>query len=396
MSPLLSRRGTVSLRGVGLLEFASATNPLYYRSGDLEMVGIGEYKRLTASGAGRFETLASLWSEFIAVQPKEVRESLVAFGCGSFDPSGEATLIIPTTLLARNGRELTRIDFAEPGSADAPLPETIGIGPKVEWPQIDSVYPKRVAAAIARLGGDFKKVVMARAITGRVVKAGDLRAPISRIGKTYPECHLFSIDGLWGASPEKLIAANNGRVSARVLAGSAARGIDANADRFAEQQLLTSQKDLEEHRFAVESVLSALKKSCRSLVSVKAPFTLGLANLWHLASDIEGVIKSEANLLGVIDLIHPTAAVAGVPTDRALELIREIEAVPRGRFAGPVGWIDGAQNGEWAIALRCAEWRGEEIVAHAGAGILEGSKPDSELAETELKLMPVRAALQDN
>jgi menaquinone-specific isochorismate synthase len=129
---------------------------------------------------------------------------------------------------------------------------------------------------------------------------------------------------------------------------------------------------------------------------VKNPFTLGLANLWHLASDIQGVMKNEANVLSVIDLIHPTAAVAGVPTDLALKLINEIEAVPRGRFAGPVGWVDGAWNGEWAIALRCASFDGDEIVAHAGAGILKDSKPESEFAETELKLMPVRTALQNS
>lgn len=379
-----------------MLEFASATNPLYYKNGDLEMVGIGEHRRLTATGIGRFEALAGLWGEFVSAQPENVRKHLVAFGSGSFDPAGEATLIIPKTLLARSGRELTRIDFVEKGAAETLHPEPIGNGPEVDWPQIDSVYPRRVEAAISRLGASFKKVVMARAITGQVVRQGDRRAPISRIGKTYPECHIYSIDGLWGASPEKLIAVENERISARVLAGSAARGIDAKTDRFAEQQLLSSKKDLDEHRFALESALNAFKQSCRSLVSVKNPFTLGLANLWHLASDIQGVMKNEANVLSVIDLIHPTAAVAGVPTDLALKLINEIEAVPRGRFAGPVGWVDGAWNGEWAIALRCASFDGDEIVAHAGAGILKDSKPESEFAETELKLMPVRTALQNS
>jgi menaquinone-specific isochorismate synthase len=120
---------------------------------------------------------------------------------------------------------------------------------------------------------------------------------------------------------------------------------------------------------------------------------LRLSNVWHLASDIEGVLSARESVLSIIDSLHPTAAVAGVPKARALETIADIEAIPRGRYAGPVGWVDGSGNGEWAIALRCAQWRDTEIVAHAGAGIIAGSDPESEFTETELKFRPIREAL---
>jgi menaquinone-specific isochorismate synthase len=157
--------------------------------------------------------------------------------------------------------------------------------------------------------------------------------------------------------------------------------------------LSNSPKDLEEHRYAVTSVINALAPHCRTIVGAHTPFTLRLSNVWHLASDIAGVLGSRSTICDLVDSLHPTAAVAGVPTDRALATIADIEAIPRGRYAGPIGWMDGAGNGEWAIALRCAQWRESQIVAHAGAGIIDGSDPESEFAETELKFRPIRDAL---
>jgi menaquinone-specific isochorismate synthase len=165
------------------------------------------------------------------------------------------------------------------------------------------------------------------------------------------------------------------------------------SDAAAAGALADSVKDRDEHEFAMQSVLTALAPHCRSLVGSSTPFTLKLSNVWHLASDIEGVLSARESVLDIIESLHPTAAVAGVPTDRALATIADIEAIPRDRYAGPVGWVDGSGNGEWAIALRCAQWHDSEIVAHAGAGIIASSDPESEYAETELKFRPIRDAL---
>jgi menaquinone-specific isochorismate synthase len=392
-NPLPVTRDTVSAFRVGpVLEYAPPSNPLYFRSEGVEIVGLGEHVRWVARGPARFAELAERWRELLSQVEPSMRDSLIALGSGSFDPDDEASLIVPRVTIARRGREVTTITL---GSDDASEPNrrSIGHAPVVEWPHIDTVFPDRVRTALGRLDEGFGKVVVARAITGTVVTTGDERAPLARLTSAYPDCHIFAVDGLWGASPETLVRVVHRRVTARVLAGSAARGIDPTSDARAANELMGSAKDRDEHRFAVTSVVSSLEPHCRSIVGADTPFPLRLTNVWHLASDIEGVLAANRSVLELIDSLHPTAAVAGVPRDRALATIRDVEKFPRGRYAGPVGWVDGAGNGEWAIALRCAQWRGDEIVAHAGAGVVVGSDPDSEYRETELKFRPIRDAL---
>ncbi len=366
---------------------------MYYRHGDIEIVGIGERARWTASGPNRFAELNEHWTRALNTISPSLRPHVIALGSGQFDPNGEAQLVVPRTAIVRRGRDVTVVTIGDQTGIPEPTRRSVGAAPVVEWPHIDSVYRERVRAALSRLDAEFGKVVVARAITGEVVRPGDERAPLQRLTGEYPDTHIFALDGLWGASPETLVKVDRRRISARVLAGSAARGWDAAADTAAAVALSNSPKDLEEHRYAVTSVINALAPHCRTIVGAKNPFTLRLSNVWHLASDIVGVLGTRSTVFDLVDSLHPTAAVAGVPTDRALATIAEIEAIPRGRYAGPIGWVDGAGNGEWAIALRCAQWRDSQIVAHAGAGIIDGSDPESEFAETELKFRPIRDAL---
>jgi menaquinone-specific isochorismate synthase len=388
-----SRDVARSARVESILDYASPSRPLYFRSGDSEIVGIGEHTRWVASGPQRFATLGKLWDVAVSKAPPAMRPYLHAFGSGSFDPDGEAFLIFPRVTVIRRGREVTTVTAGDVGTVHEKSRRTIGPVPVVDWPNIDSVYRDRVRTALGRLDFEFGKVVVARAITGHVVTPGDERAPLAKLSSGYPDCHIFAVEGLWGASPETLVRVTDRRVETRVLAGSAARGLDPQSDADAATRLANSAKDRDEHEYAMQSVLTALAPHCRSIVGASTPFTLRLSNVWHLASDIEGVLRSRTSVLDIIDSLHPTAAVAGVPTDRALTTITDIEAIPRGRYAGPVGWVDGAGNGEWAIALRCAQWRETDIVAHAGAGIIVGSDPESEYAETELKFRPIREAL---
>jgi len=366
---------------------------MYYRHGDVEIVGIGERARWTAQGPGRFAALNAQFERALDTIAPELRHHVVALGSGQFDPNGVAQLVVPRTAIVRRGRDVSIVTVGNEDSSSDPIRRSLGAAPVVEWPHIDSVYRDRVRAALARLDENFGKVVVARAITGEVTRPGDERAPLQRLTTEYPDTHVFALDGLWGASPETLVRVDRRRVAARVLAGSAARGWDSATDLDAARALAASAKDRDEHEYAVSSVISALAPHCRSIVGAATPFTLRLSNLWHLASDIAGVLGARSTICDLIDSLHPTAAVAGVPRDRALETIAEVEAIPRDRYAGPIGWLDGAGNGEWAIALRCAQWRESQIVAHAGAGIVDGSDPESEFAETELKFRPIRDAL---
>ena len=180
----------------------------------------------------------------------------------------------------------------------------------------------------------------------------------------------------------------------RVLAGTTARGGDPADDHRRVEALLHSAKDREEHRYAVESLVQALAPHVRDLEVPAAPHPLGFSNVTHLASDVTASLGDGSDVLDLLGAVHPTAAVGGTPTAAALDLIAELELMDRGRYTGPVGWVDAAGDGEWGIALRCAQLDGPTARLFAGGGIVSGSDPDSEVLEAQAKLIPVRDALE--
>jgi menaquinone-specific isochorismate synthase len=161
------------------------------------------------------------------------------------------------------------------------------------------------------------------------------------------------------------------------------------------QALLTSDKDAIEHEYAVRSVAKSLAAHCTDLDVPDRPRVLALANVKHLATDVTGRLADSSTVLALAASLHPTAAVCGTPTERAFSLIRELEGIDRGRYAGPVGWFDSNGDGEFGIALRCAEIDAENgrLRAFAGCGIVAGSDPVDELAESRAKLQPIREAV---
>jgi menaquinone-specific isochorismate synthase len=193
-----------------------------------------------------------------------------------------------------------------------------------------------------------------------------------------------------------LVRREKGLITSRVLAGTIRRTGDDAHDLALAASLARSSKDLEEHEFAVRSVAEALEPHCKSMNVPETPFVLHLPNVMHLASDVAGVAANGASALGLAAALHPSAAVCGTPTDVARELIHEVEGMSRGRFSGPVGWLDASGDGEWCIALRCGQADPDDptrMRLFAGAGIVAGSDPDAELAETNAKLVPMRDAL---
>jgi menaquinone-specific isochorismate synthase len=267
-------------------------------------------------------------------------------------------------------------------------------------------YQAAVRAGLDAISaGEVGKVVLARDLVGTVPAGADLRRLVRALATGYLDTWTFAVDGLVGASPETLVTVSGGEVTARVLAGTIPRGADNEGDAAASFRLAHSGKDLDEHQYAVQSVVDALAPHVSSLRADDEPFSLELPNLWHLATDVAGEISDHASALDLVAALHPTAAVAGTPTDAAIEVIRRIEPFDRRRYAGPVGWVDAQGDGEWAIALRCAQIgadpaRGSSefgdtipVVAHAGAGIVAGSDPETELLETRVKFRPIVDAL---
>ena len=241
-----------------------------------------------------------------------------------------------------------------------------------------------VQAMAARLReGAADKAVMARDMTIRCPHGFDERFLLERLSDLYPSTWRFCVDSLVGASPEMLIAAACGTASSRVLAGTCKPGEG--------QALASSAKDLREHELASESVSSILERLCLD-VRAQGPFLLALPNVTHLATDIHARLGA-AHLLDLVAALHPTAAVCGTPRDAAMRLIEELEDTERGRYSGPVGWVDTAGDGEFAIALRCGLASGTRLRLFAGAGIMPDSDPDLELTETEAKMRPLLDAL---
>jgi len=203
------------------------------------------------------------------------------------------------------------------------------------------------------------------------------------------------VDGIFGATPEMLVRRERGLVTSRVLAGTIRRTGHDERDLALAAALARSSKDLEEHEYAVRSVADALDPHCSSMNVPEAPFVLHLPNVMHLATDVAGVVHDAATVssLRLAESLHPSAAVGGTPTPAATALIDEIEGMDRGRYAGPVGWIDAAGDGEWGLALRSAHLSGSTVRLYAGCGIVADSDPEAELAEAQAKFVPVRDAL---
>jgi menaquinone-specific isochorismate synthase len=374
------------------------------------LVGWGEAARVTLpAGADRFADGEKWLRELIdgALVDDEVRRrgsGLVAFGSFTFDDASDGSvLIVPRAILGRDGTGnawLTTITPDgetpwRPAPFDPPEPPDIvswhdGALSAPEWEQA-------VGEAVRRIkhSSSLRKVVLARDLYATANRPIDARALLERLAGRYPGCYTFACDGLVGATPELLISRDGWRVSSLVLAGTTPRGATPAEDSGLAAALLGSAKENEEHQYAAASLEHALAPLCQAMYVAPHPALIRLPNLQHLGTRVRGTLTSvDRSALGLAAAVHPTAAVGGTPTDAAVELIRELESMDRERYAGPVGWVDADGNGEWGIALRCAQLDGARARLVAGCGIVAGSDPAAELAETITKFRPMRTALE--
>lgn len=382
----------------------------WLREGD-GLVGWGRAASITRSGPDRFAEADAWWQR--VCEQSVVRDAVnepgtgpVAFGSFSFAPDSEsaATLVVPAVTVGRRGGKC----WVTTVRTGASLPQNVTIEPAKTpvAPSNPSLNPGAldgaqwagaVARAVRRIqGGAVDKVVLARDVVATCDEPVDLRWMLSELASGYANTWTFAVDGLVGATPEMLVRRERGLVTSRVLAGTIQRTRDDEHDLALAASLARSSKDLEEHEYAVRSVADALAPHCQSMNVPEAPFVLHLPNVMHLATDVAGVLADESSALRLAASLHPSAAVCGTPTLEAARVIAELEEMDRGRYAGPVGWMDAAGDGEWAIALRCGELDAVDpsvVRLFAGCGIVAGSDPTAELAESDAKLLPMRQAL---
>ena len=374
------------------------------------LVGWGRALELTAHGPDRFAEAEAWWREVVAtaVVRDEVRRpgtgpvtfGSVAYSAGS--PSG-ATLVVPEVVVgARDGQWWVTTTGTGAGLPSPVVPrQSAPVEPEgvtfADGALSSAQWACAVEQAVSRItAGELDKVVLARDLRVGADEPIDPRWLLQRLAERYDTTWVFAVDGLVGATPEMLVRLEKGLVTSRVLAGTIRRTGDDAHDLALAGSLARSSKDLEEHEYAVRSVADALRPHCSSVNVPESPFVLHLSNVMHLATDVAGVLADGATSLTLAASLHPSAAVCGTPAPAADALISELEHMDRGRYAGPVGWMDASGDGEWGIALRCGAFEPDDAAAmrlFAGCGIVAGSDPDSEVAESDAKLVPMRDAL---
>jgi menaquinone-specific isochorismate synthase len=389
-----------------LLELLTNDAPLSWVRNGEGLVGWGVHATTTVTGRNRFEDAREWWHR--QLETFAVANSVHGSGTGpvlftsfSFDRNEESVLVIPKVVVGQKGSQswITWIgDTPQPVLSESPAQFSQGVFTFGGGSISSDAWKERVAEAINRIEkSQVDKVVLARDLVASTSSDIDARPILKKLAAEYPSTWTFAVDGLVGATPELLLRLSKGMVTSRVLAGTIPKTGDDDKDLALAASLARSSKDLEEHEYAVRSVAEALEPFCSSTNVPESPFVLHLANVMHLATDVTGALsetKQRVDAFSLLKSLHPSAAVCGTPRNIAFDIIDEIEGMNRGRYAGPVGWIDASGDGELGIALRTGQISGKEIRIYAGCGIVAGSNPEKELEESAAKMIPMKSALQ--
>lgn len=247
--------------------------------------------------------------------------------------------------------------------------------------------------------GELQKIVLSRYMELKLNEEPYVYSLLAQLKQNYPECYLFAFHSgkstFFGASPEKLIRIDGEWIEADALAGSAPRGKDEKEDKEFEEKLLNSSKDLLEHNTVINYLQKLFSDYSNEIICDASPRVKKLKNIQHLWTPVKVKLNSSHKIFSIMEGLHPTPAVCGVPQSDALNVIRKMEDYHRGMYAGIIGWFNFNKEGEFAVAIRSALLKGKKLYAFAGGGIVEGSDPAAEYKETELKLKPI-LALFDN
>jgi menaquinone-specific isochorismate synthase len=388
-----------------LLDLLNSDAPLSWVRNGEGLVGWGVHATTTVSGKDRFEKARTWWHH--QLETFAVANSVHGSGTGpvlftsfSFDRNEESVLVIPKVIVGQKGAQswITWIgDTPQPVLPESPAQHSQSTFTFGDGSINTSAWKERVAEAIKRVDSSkVDKVVLARDLVATSTQDIQTAPILKKLAAEYPSTWTFAVDGLVGATPELLLRLSRGMVTSRVLAGTIPKTGNDEKDLALAASLARSSKDLEEHEYAVRSVADALEPFCSSTNVPESPFVLHLANVMHLATDVTGALiesKQRLDAFSLLQSLHPSAAVCGTPRNIAFDIITEIEGMNRGRYAGPVGWIDASGDGELGIALRSGQITDREIRIFAGCGIVAGSSPEKELEESNAKMIAMRSAL---
>jgi len=393
---------------------------VFFERSGLGAAGAATASRYTfnATGAGAPDVADMLERTFAHISRDDAEPDSpppLVFVSVPFDPSRSGVVVLPARTVRRDREgetwqlSILPIDqdseIGAPGErfVGRPTPHPAFSGMQLRPVPTPDVYCRAVAEATRRIrAGELGKVVLARTLEIAAGRRLDPAQLLWRLRAVDPECYSFAFPTgerrpkvLVGASPELLVSRRGLEVRSEPLAGSAPRSGDPDKDRASGEELLASAKNREEHAIVVEAIEESLTPLCATLEHDPDPVLLATANVWHLSTRFRGTLREPApDALSLAIALHPTPAVCGTPRSVANRLIRELEPFDRDGYAGPVGWVDADGDGEFALALRCAELRGDQARLFAGAGIVADSDPALELDETERKFRALVDALR--
>jgi menaquinone-specific isochorismate synthase len=411
----LIARTTLLEAPVDLLAVGGAPGAVLWLHGRTGFAGRGRALTIPLPGGLRDQAAVARVADILAAIPTDRRPDNKtnqtnqtgprAIGALPFDREAAATLVVPAVTVETDddGRQwLTTLHVQ--GQTEPESTATLSTLPDIDPPDNFSLSSPRshadwcamVADTVDTIrSGRFAKVVLAREV---VVEANRQFVPadiLRRLQALYPSCMVFAVDGFLGASPELLISRRGRQVTSHPLAGTVARSGDADTDRRLIEAMLSSVKQRHEHRLVIDAVAATLGPLCDRLDVPDVPSVVSLRNVSHLGTLLQGELSGPVppTALQLVAKLHPTPAVAGTPTADAIAYLQQVEGFDRGRYTGAVGWMDRRGNGEWAVGIRSAEVQANTARLFAGNGVVADSDPQSELAETQLKLQALLAAV---
>ncbi|MGG1217855.1 isochorismate synthase DhbC [Priestia endophytica] len=378
-----------------------ATKPLLeqYEKGDFffssptkTLLGKGKVKEVPFTERNE---IPSTVKELLHNAKQQGNEKPIAVGAIPFLPSQPSKLIIPEHVHIEKTEKVNENDFS-----NEDIQYEVRSFPSGEE------YEEGVKAGLQSIReGEINKIVLARSLLVSASKAINVPELLYKLASKNQHGYTFAanvsdeVDNktLVGASPELLIAKHGNQIISNPLAGSRPRSKDPIEDKRRSEELLSSEKDLYEHAFVVQEIARALKPYCKNLHVPEKPELLHTETMWHLSTEITGeVVDDSISSLDLAHVLHPTPAVCGTPTEQARQKIQDIEPFDRSFFTGTVGWCDENGDGEWIVTIRCAEVLEESLRLFAGAGIVEGSIPSDERAETAAKFKTMLRAMGIN
>lgn len=430
---------TVDAGRISPLAFFEAGNScykdkrFYWQNADktMTLVGIGHAKVLTSEGADeRFSHISTAWNALRAALIKEEKDiEPVLFGGFSYDPKSvkqaewkafpSAYFVVPSfQLTIKNGKTSISINLVTDSSEAAEAfdrlrderdrlihiaqVEDFNLLAKPKVVSIEEIakdqYMQAVTDVTAKINsGEAEKVVIARSVQLNFDDEVPAVTALHHISNEQQESYHFGLQKegqlFFGATPERLIEISNGRAYSACVAGSIKRGKSALEDRKLGEELLADCKNREEHQYVVQMISRVFQTFCTNIAMPKAPKLMKIRDIQHLFTPIEGTVDQDTDIFSLVQALHPTPALGGVPTTVSMELIRSEENMDRGYYAAPIGWTDTEGDGEFAVAIRSALLDGNRAYLYAGGGIVADSNPDQEYEETWVKFRPVMRAL---